>query len=273
MFYNGLDAHARLGLDGATGGALMNRTYEDAYELIENMEDDIYQQLVGKLNYIEASNNALSIYGGDKPLFHYINNPTEDKLQERANLNDHTSIRTDVKQVQFECTNLVKTLTKLEDQMSQLISMMGDIKRQIGIGILINTEDDPRREGKEHVKAITLRSDLIEKVPKYTKYLKEIMLRSRKIKIGEQVNIDTSCSVLISRQVPPKLKDLGSFTIPIEIGDIHFTKALCDLGYRDSGYPFHQSSMSSVQPKGVLEDVLVKVRNFIIPSYFVILKF
>ncbi|KAA3484132.1 Integrase-like protein [Gossypium australe] len=32
-----LDRHERLGLDGATGGALMNKTYVDAYDLIENM--------------------------------------------------------------------------------------------------------------------------------------------------------------------------------------------------------------------------------------------
>ncbi|KAA3466622.1 casein kinase II subunit alpha, chloroplastic-like [Gossypium australe] len=37
IFYNGLDANSRSSLDGAAGGVLMNRTYEDAYELIENM--------------------------------------------------------------------------------------------------------------------------------------------------------------------------------------------------------------------------------------------
>lgn len=37
IFYNGLDTHARIRLDGVAGGALMNRTYEDAYDLIENM--------------------------------------------------------------------------------------------------------------------------------------------------------------------------------------------------------------------------------------------
>ncbi|KAA3483571.1 Integrase-like protein [Gossypium australe] len=37
MLDNELDAHARSGLDAATGGALINRTYEDVYELIENM--------------------------------------------------------------------------------------------------------------------------------------------------------------------------------------------------------------------------------------------
>ncbi|KAA3461948.1 acidic leucine-rich nuclear phosphoprotein 32 family member B-like [Gossypium australe] len=72
--------------------------------------------------------------------------------------------------------------------------MMSDIKRQIGTGIPSNIEDNPQREGKEHVKAIALRPskdedefvsflnlfktlnvnlpliELIEKVPKYTKF-------------------------------------------------------------------------------------------------------
>lgn len=56
------------------------------------------------------------------------------------------------------------------------------------------------------------------------------MFRRMKIKTDEQVNIDASCSALISRWVPLKLKDQGSFTIPIKMGDIHFSKALCDLG-------------------------------------------
>lgn len=37
IFYNGLDAHAGSGLDGAKGGVLMNRMYNDTYNLIENM--------------------------------------------------------------------------------------------------------------------------------------------------------------------------------------------------------------------------------------------
>ncbi|KAA3470924.1 reverse transcriptase [Gossypium australe] len=52
--------------------------------------------------------------------------------------------------------------------------------------------------------------ELIEKVPKYAKFLKEIMSGRRKIKAGEQVNMSASCSAIISRQVPRKLKDLGS---------------------------------------------------------------
>ncbi|KAH1030179.1 hypothetical protein J1N35_046193, partial [Gossypium stocksii] len=64
---------------------------------------------------------------------------------DRVNPNDHTacnqrleriegeiqSMRVDVKQGQSECTNSTRTMTKLEDQISQLMNMMGDIKRQI----------------------------------------------------------------------------------------------------------------------------------------------
>ncbi|KAA3470340.1 Retrotransposon gag protein [Gossypium australe] len=92
-----LDVNARSGLDRAGGGVLMNRTYEDAYEIIENMalnscewpierftygqkpakvkaiqEDDKYQ-----LNRIEST-STLSMHRGVKPLFHYINNHIED---------------------------------------------------------------------------------------------------------------------------------------------------------------------------------------------------
>ncbi|XP_012483021.1 uncharacterized protein LOC105797621 [Gossypium raimondii] len=90
----GVDANVRSGLDGAAGGALMNRTYEDGYEIIENMafnscqwpnerftyglkpvtvkaiqEDDKYQQIVDSLNRIESASTP-SMHGGDKSLFH-----------------------------------------------------------------------------------------------------------------------------------------------------------------------------------------------------------
>ncbi|XP_017635792.1 uncharacterized protein LOC108477812 [Gossypium arboreum] len=43
---------------------------------------------------------------------------------------------------------------------------MGDIKMQIGIGIPINAKNNPRRKGKEHVKAITLRLGKVLSSPK-----------------------------------------------------------------------------------------------------------
>ncbi|KAA3466268.1 UPF0746 protein [Gossypium australe] len=118
--------------------------------------------------------------------------------------------------------------------------------------------------------------ELIEKVPKYTKLLKEMMARRKKINVREQVNLSASCSVIISRQVPWKLKDSGRFSIPIEIGSIHFNRTLCDFGVRINLIPLsifeklrlgnlkttqiklQLPNLSSVHPNEVLEDVLVK---------------
>ncbi|KAA3462831.1 oligopeptide transporter 4-like [Gossypium australe] len=175
-------------------------------------EDDKYQQIVDKLNRIESASTLI-----------------EKEMQ---------SMRTDVKQMQSECTNSTRTLTKLEDQMSQLMSMMGDIKRQISTHIPSNTEDNPQREGKEHVKVIALRSvKLIEKGPKFSKFLKEMMTRRKEIKVGEHVNLNA-------------------------FWNLKATQITLQLVNR-----------SSVYPNGVLEDVLVNVRSFIIPVDFIVLDF
>ncbi|KAA3480390.1 Retrovirus-related Pol polyprotein from transposon opus [Gossypium australe] len=93
------------------------------------------------------------------------------------------------------------------------------------------------------------------------------------------LNMSKSQNVIISRQVSRKLKDPGSFTIPMEIESIHFNKALCDLGASTTLMPLsifeklQLSDISSVHPKGLLEDVLVNVRSFIVPEDFVLLYF
>ena len=44
------------------------------------------------------------------------------------------------------------------------------------------------------------------------------------------MNLTATCSVVISRSLPEKMPDLGSFTIPCTIGNFEFKKALCDSG-------------------------------------------
>ncbi|KAA3474241.1 bromodomain-containing protein [Gossypium australe] len=248
--------------------------------------------------------------------------------------------------------------------MSQLMSMMRDITRQIGTSIPSNTENNPQKEENEHVKAITLylgkvlnspetliqeetresAKDLQEDPRKADKYPKqekvtelaadpkkestkdlaitqvpfpsrleerqkrdadefvsflnlfktlnvnlplieliEKVPEHRKIKAGEQVNMNTSCNPIISRQVPQKLKEPGK--------RIHFNRALCDLGasinlkplfvceklglgdLKNTQITLQLAEKSLVHPKGVLEDVLVKIHSFIIPTDFVVLDF
>ena len=127
-------------------------------------------------------------------------------------------------------------------------------------------------------------------MPNYAKFLKEILSKKKKI-VGEGiVNLTATCSAVIQRSLPAKMKDLGSFTIPYSIGKYEFKKALCDSGANINLMPLsvvqrlslgeltpttiilQMADRSMAQPEGVLEDVLVKVGKFIFPMDFVVMK-
>ena len=127
-------------------------------------------------------------------------------------------------------------------------------------------------------------------MPNYAKFLKEILSKKKKIAEEGIVNLTATCSAVIQRSLPTKMKDPGSFTIPCSIGKYEFKKALCDSGASINLMPLsvvHRLSLrellpttitlqmadrSMARPEGVLEDVLVKVGKFIFPVDFVIMK-
>ena len=71
---------------------------------------------------------------------------------------------------------------------------------------------------------------MLEQMPKYAKFLKEVLSNKRKLVDNENVMLTEECGAILQRKFPPKLKDLESFTIPCTIGDFDFDKVLCDLG-------------------------------------------
>ena len=104
------------------------------------------------------------------------------------------------------------------------------------------------------------------------------------------VSLNATCSAVIQKSLPAKMKDPGSFTIPYTIGKYEFKQALCDLGANINLIPLsfvqrlslgeltpttitlQMADRSMAQPEGVLEDVLVKVGKFIFLMDFVVMK-
>nr|XP_027062041.1 uncharacterized protein LOC113688428 [Coffea arabica] len=123
----------------------------------------------------------------------------------------------------------------------------------------------------------------------FAKFLKEIMTKKRKLVDNETIALAEECSAIIQNKLPPKLKDPGSFTVHCTIGNVEFSKALCDLGASVSLIPLtvaRQLGLKELKrtnislqlvdrsirhPMGVLENVLIKVQKFIIPVDFVVL--
>ncbi|XP_015965388.1 uncharacterized protein LOC107489133 [Arachis duranensis] len=132
-------------------------------------------------------------------------------------------------------------------------------------------------------------AEALEQMPLYAKFLKELINKKRSWNEKEAVILTQECSALIQEGLPPKFKDPGSFFLPCTIGNISIDKALCDLGssinlmplsmmrwlFIEEVKPTHMSlelvDRSMVIPKGVIENLLVKVGKFIFPTDFVIL--
>ena len=132
-------------------------------------------------------------------------------------------------------------------------------------------------------------ADVLEHMPSYVKFMKDILSKKRRLSDFETVNLTEECSVILQRKLPQKLKDPSNFTIPYTIGNSIFERALCDLGAsinimllsifkwlglgesRPTTVTLQLADRSLKHPKGVIEDVLVKVDKFIFPTYFIIL--
>ncbi|KAK4595175.1 hypothetical protein RGQ29_018785 [Quercus rubra] len=131
--------------------------------------------------------------------------------------------------------------------------------------------------------------EALEQMPKYAKFLKDIISKKQKLDEHETVMLTEESGAILQKKLPLKLKDLGSFTIPCTIGKSYFDRALCDLGasinlmplsvFRKLGLGEVKPTTISLQlanrsikyPRGVIEDVLVKVDKFIFPVDFIVL--
>ena len=132
---------------------------------------------------------------------------------------------------------------------------------------------------------------LIKSIPRYAKFLKELckLKRKQSLKGKKKVQVSERVSAMIQKQLPSKCEDPGMFTIPIEIGKHKFGKAMLDLGASinvlpstiydslalgplvPTGIVIQLADGSSVHPRGVVEDVLVKVGKLVFPADFFVM--
>ncbi|XP_027122240.1 uncharacterized protein [Coffea arabica] len=145
-------------------------------------------------------------------------------------------------------------------------------------------------ENKGNEESVSGEDEQLEKeIPSYAKFLKEIMTRKRKLEDREIIALTEEYSAIIQNKLPPKLKDPRRFSLPCTIGNIEFSKALCDFGASVSLIPLtvarqlalHELKRTNITLQladrsiryslGVLENVLLKIQKCIIPVNFVAL--
>ncbi|XP_022033007.1 uncharacterized protein LOC110934126 [Helianthus annuus] len=131
--------------------------------------------------------------------------------------------------------------------------------------------------------------EALQSMPKYAKFLKDLLRNKEKLGELSNVPLHGGCSAVVSNRLPEKLTDPGVFTITCLFGSNTNTRALADLGASINLMPFplyekldlgelsptrmtlSLADRSVKHPRGIVENLLVKVDKFVFPADFVIL--
>ena len=131
--------------------------------------------------------------------------------------------------------------------------------------------------------------DIIKQVPAYAKFLKDLCTIKKGLGIEKTTLLTEQVSAIIQSKNPVKYKDPGSTIISVNIGGTCIDKALLDLGASLNLLPYSvykQLGLGELKPtnitlslvdrsmkipKGIVEDVLVKVDKIYYPVDFVVL--
>ncbi|GJU86123.1 DNA-directed DNA polymerase [Tanacetum coccineum] len=170
------------------------------------------------------------------------------------------------------------------------------IELRFGVQELLKIKEGKRKSSAEEVfrkpEAAPQNLPFIEtlsQMPKYAKFLKGLLTNKARLEEACTITMNERCSAVLLNKLPSKEKDPGSFTIPYDIGQLHIDNALADLGASISLMPYTMyeklglgepkaTRMSleladrSIQyPRGIIENVLIKVDKFVLLIDFVIL--
>ncbi|KAA3465595.1 protein NYNRIN-like [Gossypium australe] len=117
----------------------------------------------------------------------------------------------------------------------------------------------------------------------------KVQIRDNQVSRRKEEDVPDVITAILQNKLPTKLKDPGSFTIPCLIGSLNIKKALADLSasinlmpykmFKQLGLGEPKPTRMNIQladrsikyPRGVIEDILVKVDKFIFTVDFVVL--
>ena len=149
---------------------------------------------------------------------------------------------------------------------------------------------DKIKEIFSQVKINTPLLDAIQQMPLYARFLKYLCTTKRATNVPKRAFLTSNVSSIILNQVPLKCQNMGCPTISIVVGNHTIHRALLDLGdsvnllsftvyerlgpgeLKSTKMVLQLTDCSSRLPRGMVEDVLIKLGKFIYPVDFVVLE-
>nr|GEU57782.1 reverse transcriptase domain-containing protein [Tanacetum cinerariifolium] len=134
-------------------------------------------------------------------------------------------------------------------------------------------------------------ADALLLMPKFASTIKSLLTNKDKLFELAKIPLNENCSAMLLKKLPKKLRDPGKFLIPCDFPGMDVCHALADLGasinlmplsiWKKLSLPKLTPTQMTLEladrfithPKGVAEDVFVKVRKFHFSTDFVVLDF
>nr|GEY69483.1 reverse transcriptase domain-containing protein [Tanacetum cinerariifolium] len=153
--------------------------------------------------------------------------------------------------------------------------------------LLSNTIPIPKGE----MKAITIRSGVAYEGPSIPTPKKSLLTNKDKLFELAKISLNENCLAMLLKKHPEKLGDPGKFLIPCDFLGMDVCYALADLGASIELMPLsiwkklslpeptptrmtlELSDRSITRPKGIVEDVFIKVGKFYFSTDFVVVDF
>ncbi|GJX29422.1 transposon ty3-I gag-pol polyprotein [Tanacetum coccineum] len=138
-------------------------------------------------------------------------------------------------------------------------------------------------------KEVQMEQHSIKQMLKYAKFMKDLLSKKGKAEESSKITLNERCYAILLNKISLKEKDPGIFTIPCAIGKFSINKALADLGANISLMPYfifsrldlgklkpthmciQLANKSTQYPRGIAENVIVKIDKFIFLVDFVVL--
>nr|GEZ32523.1 reverse transcriptase domain-containing protein [Tanacetum cinerariifolium] len=298
MFYNGLYEQNQNSLNAATGGNLLNKRTREALKIIENKSkvstlctllSNTVPNPKGEMKVV-TTRSGLAYEGPsiptNCPLEKVVEQNTEESTdKEHSNCPGSTAqvqplvvpisiSKPDVLRTQSKPTipypsrlNDQKLREKATNQMDKFFLIFHDLHFDISF------------------------TDALLLMPKFASTIKSLLTNKDKLFELAKVPLNENCSAMLLKKLPENLRDPVKFLIPCDFPGMDVCHALADLGASINHMPLsiwknlslpeltptrmtlELADRSITRPKGVAEDVFVKVGKFHFPTDFLVVDF
>ncbi|GJT87191.1 reverse transcriptase domain-containing protein [Tanacetum coccineum] len=264
-FYNGLNENEQDSLNAAAGGNLLSKTTREALNIIENKSKVRYSRNRSNASRMNATSN------GTKPQLRWNEKPRRQQI--RSNLiSKDVPLKSHLRlpPIQFRNLDFPKNLPKTTPIPKPYV-LKSLPKPHIPYPSRLNQEKSRDKASNQKEKIFQMFQDLrfdisfadaLLLMPRFAPTIKSLLMNKEKLLELAKIPLNENCSAMLLKKLPEKLGDPTSFLFHLSLPELTPTRMTLELADRSITYP-----------KGLAEDVFVKVGKFHFPTDFVVVDF